>query len=208
MDDEKIKRTVLKITFLGDTTVGKTSICNRILNLEFRETTLATMGRDKSDCKMKMRDGKEMKIILWDTAGQERFFSIAMSTVRNSQGVILVFDVGNKKTFENINMWLEKIRAITSNLPIVLFGNKCDIGNREVTKEEAQKLANSKKMIYFETSAKNNTGINEGFEELINEAYDMFKFQKGKDLSEVNDDKKKGCCLTSKSKNNKKKGKK
>ena len=210
MSDEHIRRKALKITFLGDSAVGKTCICNRILKLDFREGSLATIGKDKMVCKMKMRDGKEMKIVLWDTAGQERFFAIAVNTVKNAQGILIVFDVGKRSSFENVNMWLEQIRLNSEIVPVVLFGNKCDIDKekRVVSKEEAEKLADKLNMKYFETSAKDNIGIDEGFEEIINLAYDTFKYSTGKDLNDVNSKEKGGCCLTKGTDSNKKKSKK
>ena len=102
MSIEEIQRKVIRISLLGDAAVGKTSILNAFLNIEFSSNSVANIGVEKQNTKMKMKDGKEMKIIIWDTAGQERFHSIATSTIKTSQGIIVSFDVTNKKSFESI----------------------------------------------------------------------------------------------------------
>ena len=94
---QKIKREVIRITILGDQAVGKTTLRNVYLNIDFEENTLSTVGSNKSETKYKLEDGKEIKLFLYETAGQERFRSIALKSVKNSQGVMLVFDVTNKK---------------------------------------------------------------------------------------------------------------
>jgi len=92
-----IKRKAIKISLLGDQNVGKTCICGAFLGLEFINDTLSTIGKDKMDAVMKMDDGEEMKLVIWDTAGQERFQSIALSSIKNSQGIIVAFDVTSNK---------------------------------------------------------------------------------------------------------------
>ena len=158
---------------LGDSTVGKTSISNRFLGMEFEDTNLMTLGNVKMETKMKMNDGKEMKIIINDTAGQERFHSIATGTVKIAHGIVLTFDVTNPTSFNNITNWLSEIKELKDKIPIVLFGNKCDKPEeeRKVNSEDAKKLADANGLKYFETSAKTNTNIEEGFKVLLNEAY-------------------------------------
>ena len=162
MSDQKIKRKVIRISMLGDSSVGKTSIINAFLNVEFNNTLLSNIGIEKTETKMKMKDGNEMKLIIWDTAGQERFHSISTGTIKNSQGIVVSFDLTNKKTFLNVKKWLEDIRDNNDKIPIVLFGNKCDIlEKREVEEEQAEEFAKTNNLTYFETSAKENININE-----------------------------------------------
>ena len=162
MSDQKIKRKVIRISMLGDSSVGKTSIINSFLNVEFNNTLLSNIGIEKTETKMKMKDGNEMKLIIWDTAGQERFHSISTGTIKNSQGIVVSFDLTNKKTFLNVKKWLEDIRDNNDKIPIVLFGNKCDIlEKREVEEEQAEEFAKTNNLTYFETSAKENININE-----------------------------------------------
>ena len=171
----------IKIGFLGDTDVGKSAICYSFLGLEFYEDRIGTIGSEKLETKYKLHDGNTIKLILWDTAGQERFRSIALKSIKAVQGIIIVFDLTKKKSFENINSWLEIIKENLQDPCLVLFGNKADIEKekREITSEEAKKFANSKKLLYYETSAKTKQGIDEGFSYIANETYKKVKEKKG-----------------------------
>ena len=172
MDENKIALKVAKIALLGDSTVGKTSICLTYKGIEFKENTLFTIGTDKFDKIIKVENGKEIKLVIWDTAGQERFRSIALSAIKSVNGIILVADLTKKESFINIKMWLEDIQNNFNNPSLVLFGNKADLTEkRQVSSEEAKKYAEENGLIYFETSAKTNQGINEGFAYIANQAY-------------------------------------
>lgn len=110
-------------------------------------------------------DGKKMKLQIWDTAGQERFQTIAISYYKGAWGIILVFSIDNRKSFENIGKWMKQITDnAAADVVIVLVGNKCDlIESRAVSYEEAQALAKSFNIQFYETSAKNNINIDEIF---------------------------------------------
>ena len=195
MADSKIKRKVIRLAILGDTTVGKTSIINVFLNLEFSQLMVTSVGKDKYDTQIEMKNGEEMKLIIWDTAGQERFHSIAVGTIKNSQGIIVTFDITKKKTFDNVLLWLKEIRDNSEAIPVVLFGNKCDLEEkREVKKEEAQNFAKKNKMIYFETSAKENINIKEGFKKLAELAYEAYELVSSIELNNKKKKKGKKCC--------------
>ena len=200
-----IKRKAIKLSLLGDQNVGKTCICGAFLGLDFIGDTLSTIGKDKMEAVMKMEDGEEMKLVIWDTAGQERFQSIALSSIKNSQGIIVVFDVTSKKSFSNVIRWLEQIYEKTNSVVIVLFGNKCDMEEREVSKEEAEKFAKEHNLSYFETSAKTKININEGFSKVANEAYIKFGNKTGIDLEDRKKPGGRGCCGKEKSKHDSKK---
>ena len=192
----EIERKVIKLAMLGDSSVGKTSICYVFINLEFEDKLLSTIGQDKLECAMKMEDGKDMKLIIWDTAGQERFHSIALKACRKAQGIIVVFDVTNRATFQNVVNWLREIKENFNSPAIILFGNKCDLPERQVTKEEAEIFAKQNNLPYFETSAKEKININEGFGKIANEAYKKFAntTKSGITLKKNQENQKKGCC--------------
>ena len=181
MSEKKIKRTVIRLAMLGDSSVGKTSIINTFLDIEFSDVKLTTIGKDKMETKMKMKDGKEIKLIIWDTAGQERFHSMATSVIKGSQGVAVTFDLTKQSTFESVNNWLAEIKNNADSIPIVLFGNKCDIENRKVTKEEAEKFA------------KENINIKEGFQKLAEDAYEKSTGENTLDLKNHKNKKNKKC---------------
>ena len=210
MSANDIKMTIIRLALLGDGAVGKTSIINRFMNLEFREEFISTIGWDKMTTKVKLENGEEMKLSIWDTAGQERFHASAFKVVRKSQGIALVFDLTQKKTFDGIANWLEVIKDNFNNVSIVLLGNKCDCKEkREVTEEDTKKMIERFKLPYFETSAKENINITEAIQKLANDVYK--KANKSIDGIILKKNKKKddnGCCGGGKSEQNDKKTKK
>ena len=146
MNDINLKITRIKIVFLGDSSVGKTSICNVIAGSEFQEEVISTIGVDKFEKKFQLKNGKEIKVVFWDTAGEERFKSIGLSVVKNSQGIVFVFDLNDKSSFDNVKYWLQETKEILDNPCAVLFGNKNDQPKDQwkVTIEEAQEFAQKK----------------------------------------------------------------
>ena len=174
MDDQpKALRTFI-ITMLGETNVGKTTIVNVYAGTGFSDEYISTVGFDKYEKEVQIETGEKVKIKLWDTGGQERFKSISQNTIKNCKGVVVVFDLTKKITFEKVTDLIEQVREITRKLPVCLFGNKSDLSNREVTQEEIDKLCKEQNLVYFETSAKNNTGITEGFNKMVNLSYQIF----------------------------------
>ena len=165
----------IKIALLGDEKVGKTSISNSFFDLEFQDDLLSTIGPEKNEKKQLLNDGKEVKLILWDNSGQERFRTAVFKNIRFVEGIILVFDVTNRKSFDNLNKWLTDIYDdFDKRSIIILFGNKFDKDKEElkVSQEEIETFAEKNNLKYFEVSAKKGRGINEGISYLINKIYD------------------------------------
>ena len=177
MEDNKVILKAIKIGLLGDSQVGKTAICNALLNAEFNPDVITTIGYVKLETKFKLKDGNEIKLILWDSAGQERFRSVALNALRAVRGIVVVFDVTKRETFTNVETWLSEIKENFNNPCLVLFGNKIDKDKSEweVSEEEIKKFAEEKHLVYFETSALTKKGINEGFDYIVNEAYEKAK---------------------------------
>ena len=170
-----------QLLIIGDSTVGKTSILNRYTNGEFNHHYLATIGLDffKKD---EVIDGKTIRIKIWDTAGQERYKSLTQGYFRNAEGIMIVFDVSNIETFNNLKYWIQSIKTHidvdNDHVPAIIIGNKIDIFNREVTKEQGEKFSKEQNFEYFETSAKNGNNINECIRFLIEK---VLKNKKRKD---------------------------
>ena len=184
MSEKKIKRKVIRITMLGDSAVGKTSLISKFLNQNFDENYLTTIGKDKLEKKVVMKDGNEIKLIIWDTAGQERFHSIATSTIKGSHGIILTFDLTKRSSFNSLESWLNDIKDNSNEVPVVIFGNKCDLfENYEVENEEAKKFAKEHNLQYFETSAKQNVNVQEGFNSIAEIAYEKYSGNNSLDLN-------------------------
>ena len=177
MTDDNVSLKAIKIGLLGDSMVGKSTIVTKFINLDFKDDLLATIGSDRYDTKYKLENGETIKLIIWDTAGQERFRSIALKALKAVHGIILVFDLTNKESFDNINHWLETIKENLNNPSLILFGNKADVdkSNWQVTKEEAERFAHKLNMKYFETSGYKKIGLQEGFSSIVNDIYNKIK---------------------------------
>lgn len=134
-----------------------------------------------------------VKVKIWDTAGQENFKSMTRNFYRTSNGVVLVYDVSNKSTFEKIQEWIQSIYDNSDEkIKIVLVGNKIDLP-REVTTEEGRKLGEYYKIPFFETSAKENIGIKEMMRKLITNVLEGSKPPQGFTLDQ-NQNVRKGCA--------------
>ena len=180
---------IIKILTLGDTEVGKTSIVLRYSDDKFHDSKIATIG---IDFKIKIiKKGKEkIKVSIYDTAGQERFQNIVKHYYRGANGVLLVYDITKRKTFEKLNFWINDIKENSDdldNLFIYLIGNKNDLEeNREVSCQEATAFAKEKNFPYIEVSAKTGNNIYKLFDETIKGALDKM-IDKEKKENNIND---------------------
>ncbi|EAY22783.1 Ras family protein [Trichomonas vaginalis G3] len=197
-----------KITFrsvtIGDSSVGKTCIVNRFLQDKFdpaEPNTIGTLYESFTD----HRDGHDLEIQIWDTAGQEQYRSLGPIYYRSSLAALVVFDITNRKSFDDINEWVSEFRSVAGeNTIVLLVGNKIDLPERAVEKEEAQEWATKNNCIYMETSARNGTGVKQLFTTLVDELMKMYNGDDGMKVvsrSKVNTpdkdsqtEKKGGCC--------------
>ena len=121
-----------------------------------------------------LNNGKEIRLIIWDTVGQERFRSVAIKTANYVDGIIIVFDVIYRRSFDNLEGWFPEIKENCYKDPIIiLFANKVDVGEdrRQVSREEIENFMKAKNLVYFEISAKNRTGIDDGISYIANKIY-------------------------------------
>ena len=158
-ENENEKGEFIKVMTLGNLAVGKTNFILKYTENKFQETHISTVGLDFKMKKMEINK-KNYQIVLFDTAGQERYKSIALNVLKETHGIILMYDITNKTTFESITDWINNIKDLKgADFPLILVGNKIDLEEeRKVNKEEGQKLADENKILFFETS--NKTGIN------------------------------------------------
>ena len=175
----EIEFRMLKIGIVGDTKVGKTSIVNSFLDQEFSLDLPETIGSERFNTNFNLNNDKEIKLIIWDTSGVERYRAFSLSAIRGILGIIIVFDVTSKKSFENVSLWLSLLKENQSNFYPILFCNKSDIEKSkwEVTNEEINELTEKYNLKYFEVSAKTKKGIKEGFKYIVNEAFDQLKIE-------------------------------
>lgn len=163
--NDKNEKIEYKVILLGNSAVGKTSLFKKITTGEFFEKNISTIGMDKRtlpiDLEVEEKGNKVTKsfdISLVDTAGQERFKTITKSYIRESDGILLMYDVTKRETFENVKMWIDSIYEALGNnenskYVIILIGNKIDLigfeGNsRAVTEEEAKEKCDEYKLVW------------------------------------------------------------
>ena len=171
-----LNENVYKLLLLGDSTVGKTCFLIKYTDQSFQDIHMATIGLDYRVKTMKLKNNKEVKIQIWDTAGQDRFRSITKNYYKGSHGIILIYDITNRRTFENVQKWISQIREETSqNVVIYLIGNKIDMKEeRKVSTEEGKKLADELGLPFMETSAKEGININEVFDDIVERVDKVF----------------------------------
>jgi len=158
-----------KIIFLGDSNVGKTSIITMYMYGKCDSKHQATVGIDFITRSVTSKDGSKMKLQIWDTAGQERFRSLIPNYVRDSDAAVVVFDVGERESFEGSLDWLDEVIKDEKTRPHIVFlvGNKIDLKKRAVEESEGDEMAKERGVQYIEVSAKDNSNIKTLFEEII-----------------------------------------
>lgn len=184
---------LFKLLLIGDSGVGKTCILFRFSEDAFNTTFISTIGiifffekylfycfnlvnlqllillLSKKGIDFKIRtielDGKKIKLQIWDTAGQERFRTITTAYYRGAMGIMLVYDVTNEKSFDNIKNWIRNIEEhASSDVEKMILGNKCDIHDRrQVSRERGEQLAIEYNIKFMETSAKSSFNVEEAF---------------------------------------------
>uniref|UniRef100_A0AAY5K1S1 RAB41, member RAS oncogene family n=1 Tax=Esox lucius TaxID=8010 RepID=A0AAY5K1S1_ESOLU len=148
-----------KLVFLGEQSVGKTSLITRFMYDSFDNTYQATIGIDFLSKTMYLED-RTVRLQLWDTAGQERFRSLIPSYIRDSTIAVVVYDITNLNSFQQTSKWIDDVRTERGgDVIIMLVGNKTDLADkRQITTEEGEQRAKELNVMFIETSAK--TGYN------------------------------------------------
>ena len=164
---EEISSSILIVT-LGESTVGKTAYINKYVDNIYKNT-LPTIGFNTYSKNFALPSGESIKIIFEDTSGQERYHSLSLNFIRKANGIVLMYDITQKNTFETISNWCNQIWEYQQkDFPIILLGNKCDLENeRQVQREEGEQIANEKGIKFLETSNREGININESVKELV-----------------------------------------
>merc|ERR1712139_410170 len=155
---------LIKLLLIGDSGVGKSCLLLRFADDSFTTSFITTIGIDFKIRTLDL-DGKRIKLQIWDTAGQERFRTITTAYYRGAMGILLVYDVCDESSFNNIRIWVKNIEAHASDgVNRILIGNKCDMTDKKVVDtRRGQELAESYDIKFFETSAKNNINVEQAF---------------------------------------------
>lgn len=162
---------LIKLLIIGDSSVGKSNFLFQFIENKFTDTHIATVGFDCKSQIVTLPTSKQVvKLQIWDTAGQERYMSVNKNLFLRVQGMILMYDITNRDSFEHVTVWINNIKEICSQIPIILVGNKCDLEEeRIVTEEEGKEIAENNKMNFLEASGKNGTNVKEAFYQLAEE---------------------------------------
>ena len=204
-DDKDFK---LKVTLIGDSSVGKTSLIFQYINNSFNDVKIATIGCDKFSTAISINN-KDIKLSIWDTAGQERFRSLSQMFLKNTDICILIYDITNENSFNNIQKyWLGLVRENLSNILIAIVANKTDLYPQEVVTEETGRNFAEKEGVYFYmTSAKEYKTISHVFNDLVTKYIEKYGFvnnqsttessvlERAQSINSVTDkNKKRACC--------------
>mmetsp|Transcript_8629 Transcript_8629/g.24218 ORF Transcript_8629/g.24218 Transcript_8629/m.24218 type:complete len:211 (+) Transcript_8629:212-844(+) len=200
------KPPLYKIVMLGDSGVGKTSLVARLTNPDrpMNHDISATMGIEFDTQMLDTEHGK-VKAQIWDTAGQERFRTITSSYYRGAHGIIVVYDVTDNESFNNVKQWLHEIdRYACENVNKLLVGNKSDLtSKRVVSTEQGKEFADSLGIEFLETSAKTSTNVEQAFLTMASQIKARMKTQpsaaaggpnKAVSLKSQQINKSSGCC--------------
>ena len=207
---QKDKAQRIKFLVLGESTIGKSCLIERYINNTFKENYIATIGMD---IRQKRLDINNIDVFLTinDTAGQERFRSLTKMVYKNTDGILVGFDLTKPKTLEQVEFWINQIesnKTKDSSISLVLFGNKCDMKEEiQVKEEDIEKIKEKYNIRYYETSAKDGTNVQNIFEYLAKIVLKSRGFLENVNIDEISVEEKEDQKLETK-KTKKKKGKK
>lgn len=159
---------LIKLLMIGNSNVGKSCLALRYSDNVYVPNYMPTIGIDFRVRTVDI-DDKKYKLQIWDTAGQERFRSITYSYYHGAHGILIIYDVTNKYSFQSVQGWMENITKYAKDpLSIILVGNKCDLTSRIVETCEGKELADKYDIGFIETSARSNINVMEAFSLIVN----------------------------------------
>ena len=195
----------IKMVIIGDSGVGKTNFIFQFTEGRFSQLHVTTVGFDYKSKIIKLPTSKKkVKLQIWDTAGQERYMALNKSIFQKVQGIIIMYDLTNRSSFENLTRWFTLVSQNVSNLPRILVANKLDLAedNRIVSEDEGYKLAKEYHMPFFEGSGRSGENVDKIFAHLaemvytslINEQEFIRSINSTQQLEAAKEKEKRGCC--------------
>lgn len=188
MTDENVDG-IFKIILLGDSSVGKSTILTRYSMNVFNEDTSETIGIDFKNVDITIKN-QLYKLQIWDTAGQERFRSFLSTYFQGTHGIVIIYDISNKDSFDHINSWIAEVKKTLKieDIVILIIGNKNDLeSERQVNKEMGVKFSEENGFLFFETSAKTNENdcVYKAFEIIANKLIEKFNYIPDKNVTNL-----------------------
>ncbi|KRX00929.1 P-loop containing nucleoside triphosphate hydrolase [Pseudocohnilembus persalinus] len=198
---------LFKLLLIGNSGVGKSCMLMRYAENSFTSNFYNTIGVDFK-IKTIPIENKQIKLQIWDTAGQDRFKTITCSYYRGAHGIIIVYDVTDRDSFDSVRNWMSEIEKYAQeNVTKLIVGNKCDMDDsRKVKYEEGQELARQYNINYIETSAKNANNIEIAFKDIAKTVLDRVSCSQGNNsqapqknlklgnTQQISQKKTRGCC--------------
>ena len=171
-----------QISILGESKVGKTSILNTYFEVPFDINIQSSIGLNRNTKTITVinqnNETEKVKFIFVDPSGQERYRAVAGSIIKSADGVLVVFDLTDEDSFEKVSYWIEQVRNLRPNIPIILIGNKSDlVEERKVTQEKIDEKKEKYNLDYMQTSALSGENINESFQTICQRAFDSYREQ-------------------------------
>ena len=202
--NNKKKIFLANIITLGNGQVGKTSLIIKYVDNTFSLNYIQTLGMDFKIKMVKLQNSEEIRVKLTDTAGQERFGSLSSNYLKKANGIILIYDITNRESFEALNNWADEIKEKSKSdeaRPIILIGNKLDLEEyRCISKEEGENFAknNCGGINFYETSCKTGENVENAINDLVSQVYNKYSgnyLNEGNNIKiNGNNEKKKKCC--------------
>ena len=189
----------VKIMFIGNSSVGKTSIIKRYSKNIFSTSYISTLGIDFESKNINI-DNKTINLQIWDTAGQEKYKVLSKNYYNNSNAFIIVYDITNLESFESVMNWIDQIKEnAPENVKSILLGNKSDLEEkRKISEEEGKNLAKKININFYETSAQNGANIEKAIDNLVKDVINDENFIKENTpklvRNKLKTEKKKKCC--------------
>ena len=191
----------IKLVIIGDSGVGKTNFIFKFTDDRFSPLHVTTVGLDyKSKIITLPSSKKRVKLQIWDTAGQERYMALNKSIFQKVQGIILMYDLTNRSSFENLFKWINLLSQNVSDKPKILVANKLDKAEekRIVEEEEGKNTAKENNMLFFEASGATGENVEEIFKKIAEMVYNNLILEKDNRQSLITlqskQKKKKKCC--------------
>ena len=171
----------IRLILIGDCAVGKTAFSKKLMDDTFSSRYDATIGVDFSAKTIILNNTDVIKCQIWDTAGQESFAPLIKTYYRDVGGIILMYDVNDRKTYTDLTFWLNEIEKNKPEWPVskLLIANKIDSDNRSVSTEEGQKFAQENGFSFIEISIKKEHDVSFALEELVKDVYNQKENNKG-----------------------------